>query len=146
MSLFDKLQGNRQQKIDKEKSEGTDFLEKNKKSEGVIALPEGLQYQIIKEGTGAKPEPGATIKAHYKGGLLNGSEFDNSFKRGQPFTARINALIKGWQVILPMMPVGSTWRLWIPSDYGYGDNGAPQAGIPGGALLVFDIELIDIVS
>jgi FKBP-type peptidyl-prolyl cis-trans isomerase FklB len=146
MSLFDRLQGNRQEKIEKEKSEGQAFLETNKSKEGVIALPEGLQYEVLKEGTGPKPAPGANIKAHYKGGLLNGSEFDNSFKRGKPFTARTTALIKGWQIILPMMPVGSTWRLWIPSDYGYGDGGAPQAGIPGGALLVFDIELIEILD
>jgi FKBP-type peptidyl-prolyl cis-trans isomerase FklB len=146
MSLFDKLQGNRLQKLEKEKKEGADFLEKNKAVEGVIVLPEGIQYQILKAGEGVKPAAAATIKAHYKGALINGSEFDNSFKRGKPFTARITALVKGWQIVLPMMPVGSLWRLWIPSDHGYGDDGAPQAGIPGGAVLVFDIELIEIMD
>jgi len=145
MSLFERLQGNRKEKIDQQKAEGAAFLETNKTKEGVIVLPEGLQYEVLKEGQGPQPAPAATIKAHYKGSLLDGKEFDNSFKRGKPFTAGIKALIKGWQIVLPMMPQGSTWRLWIPSDYGYGDNGAPP-DIPGGATLVFDIELIEILS
>jgi FKBP-type peptidyl-prolyl cis-trans isomerase FklB len=145
MGLFDKLQQNRMEKVNKEKEAGKAFLETNGSAEGVQALPNGIQYKILQEGTGDKPYVSDKIKAHYAGRLLNGSEFDNSFKRGQPFEARITQLIKGWQEVLPMMPTGSKWRLWIPSDLGYGDNGAPPS-IPGGAVLEFDIELIQILK
>lgn len=144
MSLFDKLQNSRNEKIQQQKDEGAAFLAENKKNEGVTELPNGIQYQVLKEGTGAKPSPNSNIKAHYRGALLNGKEFDSSFKRNQPFTARLTQLIKGWQDVLPMMPVGSMWRLWIPSDLAYGDRGA-GADIPGGATLVFDIELLEIL-
>lgn len=146
MSLFNKLQGHHLAKVREEKGHGATFLQKNKDAEGIVVLPEGIQYLVLKEGTGPKPAPDAKIKAHYKGSLLNGKEFDNSFKRGQPFEASIKALIKGWQIVLPMMPEGSLWRLWIPSDYAYGDGGVGQAGIPGGAVLVFDIELLQILK
>lgn len=130
-------------KIDKQKQEGQTFLESNKDKEGVVTLPEGLQYLVIKEGTGAQPSVNDTVKAHYKGALLDGKEFDNSFKRGQPFTAPLRSLIKGWQIALPLMKEGSHWRLWIPSDLAYGDRGA-GAAIPGGATLMFEVELISI--
>lgn len=145
MSLFQKLQGNRQEKIDAEKATGASFLAENKSKEGVQELPDGIQYQVLQEGTGEKPALQAKIKAHYIGRLINGNEFDNSFKRGQPFEAPILNLIKGWQTVLPMMPVGSRWRLWIPSDLAYGDNGA-GGSIPGGAVLDFEIELLGIVG
>jgi FKBP-type peptidyl-prolyl cis-trans isomerase FklB len=143
MSLQDKLFGHRQEKINKEKEEGAAFLQKNKSSEGVKELDGGIQYLIVQEGTGPKPAPNATIKAHYAGRLLSGKEFDSSYRRGQPFQARITQLIKGWQVALPLMATGSKWRLWIPSDLAYGDNGV--SGIPGGAVLDFDIELLEII-
>lgn len=145
MSLFDKLQSNRREKLDKEKQEGAEFLAANKSAEGVQELPGGIQYMIVQEGTGPKPQLQSTIKAHYIGRLLNGSEFDSSYRRNQPFTARITALIKGWQQVLPMMPVGSRWRIWVPSDLAYGDNGA-GGSIPGGAVLDFEIELLEIVG
>lgn len=145
MSLFDKLQQSRNEKIQKQKDEGVAFLAENKSKEGVVELPNGIQYQILKEGTGPKPSAGSNIKAHYRGALLDGNEFDSSFKRNQPFTARLTQLIKGWQEVLPLMPVGSLWRLWIPSHLAYGDNGA-GGSIPGGATLVFDIELLEILS
>lgn len=145
MGLFDKLQQNKMEKINKEKEEGKAFLATNSSAEGVQTLPSGIQYKILEEGSGAKPNLNDKIKAHYAGRLLNGKEFDSSFKRNQPFDARITQLIKGWQEVLPMMPVGSKWRLWIPSELGYGDNGAPPS-IPGGAVLEFDIELIDILK
>lgn len=144
MSLFDRLQGARGEKIQKEKDEGAAFMAENKKSEGVTELPNGIQYQVLKEGSGPTPSSNSTIKAHYRGALLNGKEFDSSFKRNQPFTARLTQLIKGWQEVLPMMPVGSMWRLWIPSNLAYGDNGA-GGDIPGGATLLFDIELLEIL-
>ena len=143
MGLFDKLQNARQEKLQKEKDAGAAFMAENKSREGVQELPEGIQYEVLKEGSGAKPSPNSRVKAHYRGALLDGKEFDSSFKRNQPFTAGLTQLIRGWQIALPLMPVGSTWRLRIPSDLAYGDYGT--GGIPGGATLVFDIELLEIV-
>lgn len=132
-------------KIDKQKEEGNAFLQSNKTKEGVTELPEGLQYMVIKEGTGPQPLVTDSVKAHYKGSLLNGKEFDNSFKRGQPFSAPLRSLIKGWQIALPLMKEGSHWRLWIPSELAYGDRGA-GSDIPGGATLIFEVELISIIK
>src|SRR5215204_1904022 len=144
MSLFDRLQNAKGDKLQKEKEEGAAFMAENKTKEGVVELPNGIQYQVLKEAEGPKPSPGSTVKAHYRGALLSGKEFDSSFKRNQPFSAKLTQLIKGWQEVLPLMPVGSTWRLWIPSDLAYGDYGT--GGIPGGATLLFDIELLEILS
>ena len=132
-------------KIEKQKQEGQAFLEENKNKEGVVVLPQGMQYLVIKEGAGPQPAISDTVKAHYKGALLNGKEFDNSFKRGQPFSAPLRSLIQGWQIALPLMKEGSHWRLWIPSNLAYGDRGA-GADIPGGATLMFEVELISIVN
>ena len=145
MSLFDKLQGNRNAKINEEKTSGAAFLADNKKKEGVIELTNGIQYQVLKEGSGEKPNVRDKIKAHYAGRLLNGKEFDSSYKRGTPFVAPILNLIEGWQIVLPMMPLNSKWRLWIPSDLAYGDAGA-GGSIPGGAVLDFEIELLEILK
>src|SRR5687768_1658321 len=98
MSLQDKLFGHRQEKLQKEKEEGAALLQKNKQNPGVVELEGGLQYLVVQEGNGPKPAPNANIKAHYAGRLLNGKEFDSSYRRGQPFQARINQLIKGWQI------------------------------------------------
>jgi FKBP-type peptidyl-prolyl cis-trans isomerase FklB len=143
MSLQDRLRGHRDEKLKAEKEAGTAFMATNKEKEGVTELPNGIQYEVLKEGSGPKPTINSTIKAHYRGCLLDGKEFDSSFKRNQPFTAPLTALIKGWQEVVPLMPEGSTWRLWIPSHLAYGDYGT--GGIPGGATLMFDIELIKIV-
>lgn len=132
-------------KIDKQKQEGQAFMQVNKTKEGVTELPEGIQYTVVREGNGAQPLVTDTVKVHYKGSLLDGKEFDNSFKRGQPFSAPLRSLIKGWQIAVPLMKEGSLWRLWIPSDLAYGDRGA-GADIPGGATLVFELELISIVK
>ena len=132
-------------KIEKQKQEGKDFLEANKAKQGVVELPEGIQYLVIKEGSGPQPLASDTVKAHYKGALLDGKEFDNSFKRGQPFSAPLRSLIKGWQIALPLMKEGSHWRLWIPSELAYGDRGA-GSDIPGGATIMFEVELISIVK
>ena len=144
MSLFEKLQANRKAKIDEEKKAGAAFLAGNKNKEGIVELPGGIQYQVVKEGNGEKPNIKDKIKAHYAGRLLNGQEFDSSYRRNSPFTAPIQNLIQGWQIALPMMHVGSKWRLWIPSDLAYGDNGA-GGSIPGGAVLDFEIELLEII-
>jgi FKBP-type peptidyl-prolyl cis-trans isomerase FklB len=145
MSIQNKLKAFMNGKIEKQKQEGAAFLETNKDKEGIVVLPEGIQYMVLREGTGANPSSSDTIRANYKGSLLDGKEFDNSFKRGQPFTAPLRSLIKGWQIALPKMKEGSHWRLWIPSDLAYGDRGA-GSDIPGGATLVFEVELLNIVK
>ena len=132
-------------KIGAQKEAGKSFLKTNKEVEEVVELPSGIQFLVLKEGTGAQPGASDTVKAHYKGALLNGKEFDSSFKRNQPFTASLRSLIKGWQEVLPLMKEGSHWRIWIPSDLAYGDRGA-GSDIPGGATLMFEVELISIVK
>ena len=131
----------------KSKSEKTDsqFFNKNLENAAVFELPDGLQYQVLIEGSGNKPLISETVKTHYKGFLLSGLEFDNSFVRNEPLTAPINTFIKGWQIALPMMTEGSIWRLWIPSSLGYGKKGAGD-DIPGDATLVFDVQLIEIIK
>ncbi len=143
MSLQEKLRKAAMEKIEKQKEEGRAFLENNKNKEGVKELEGGIQYEVIKEGTGIQPVLSDSITAHYKGALLNGKEFDSSFKRNQPFTARLTQLIKGWQIAIPLMKEGSHWRLWIPSDLAYGDRGAGP-DIPGGATLMFEVELLKV--
>lgn len=133
------------EKIQAQKTAGAAFMAENINKEGIKELPGGIQYEVINEGTGSQPVLRDKVKAHYKGTLLDGKEFDNSFKRGQPFSAPLTALIKGWQIALPEMKEGSHWRLWIPSDLAYGDRGA-GADIPGGATLIFEVELIEIVK
>lgn len=132
-------------KIEAQKKEGEEFLKSNGERVEVVKLPEGIQYQVLKEGTGAHPLITDKIKAHYKGALLNGKEFDSSFKRNQPFSAPLRSLIKGWQIAIPLMREGSHWRLWIPSELAYGDRGA-GADIPGGATLLFEVELLEILK
>jgi FKBP-type peptidyl-prolyl cis-trans isomerase len=131
------------EKADKNKKEGEAFLAANKTKEGVVALPSGLQYKIIKAGTGPKPTAADTVVCNYKGTLLDGKEFDSSYKRGQPATFPVGGVIKGWTEALQLMPVGSTWQLFIPADLAYGDR---QAGpdITPGATLVFEVELVSI--
>jgi FKBP-type peptidyl-prolyl cis-trans isomerase FklB len=139
------MQNYMSQKLSVEKEAGKNFLAANKKRPGVIELPNGLQYEIIKEGTGNKPTATDTVKAHYRGTLIDGKEFDNSYKRGEPLQIPVNGVIAGWTQALEMMPVGSKWKLYIPSDLAYGDRGAGGV-IPGGATLIFDIELLDIIK
>lgn len=132
-------------KIDAQKKAGEAFMQTNKEKPGVVVLPEGLQYEVLKEGSGKQPVISDAIKAHYKGALLDGKEFDSSFKRNQPFSAPLRSLIKGWQIAIPLMKEGSHWRLWIPSDLAYGDRGA-GGDIPGGATLMFEVELLEILK
>jgi len=145
MSLQNKLKEYMNDKLEAQKKAGKEFLEANKNKPGVKELPGGLQYEVVKEGTGRQPVLSNQIKAHYKGALLDGKEFDSSFKRNQPFTAPLTALIKGWQIAIPLMKEGSHWRLWIPSDMAYGDRGA-GSDIPGGATLMFEVELLEIIK
>jgi FKBP-type peptidyl-prolyl cis-trans isomerase FklB len=145
MNIQNKLKEFMEGKINAQKFAGEVFLNANKSKEGVLTLPSGVQYLVLKEGTGRQPLLSDSVKAHYRGALLDGKELDSSFKRNQPFTAPLRSLIKGWQEVLPLMKEGSHWRLWIPSDLAYGDRGA-GADIPGGATLVFEVELISIVK
>ncbi len=145
MTIQKKMQDYMMQKSNVEKEASAKFLEENKKRPGVITLPDGLQYEILTKGTGAIPKATDTVKAHYIGTLADGKEFDNSYKRGEPLTIPVDGVIKGWTEALQMMPVGSKWKLYIPSELGYGDRGA-GGSIPGGAALVFTIELIDILN
>lgn len=121
------------------------FLADNKKKEGVVTLPSGLQYKILKEGTGPKPTADDTVVCDYRGTLIDNTEFDSSYKRGQPATFPVGRVIKGWTEALQLMPVGSKWQLVIPPDLGYGPRGGPQgSGIGPNAPLVFEVELISI--
>jgi FKBP-type peptidyl-prolyl cis-trans isomerase len=130
---------------DANKKEGQDFLAANKTKEGVVTLPSGLQYKILTEGTGSKPTATDSVSCNYRGTLINGKEFDSSYKRGQPTTFPVNGVIKGWTEALQLMPVGSKWELFIPPDLAYGDRGnGPDIG--PSATLVFEVELVSIVS
>ncbi len=145
MTIQQKLQEYMSQKNNREKEAGMKFLEENKKRAGVTTLPSGLQYEIIKQGDGPIPKSTDTVKANYKGTLIDGKEFDNSYTRGEPITIPVTGVIQGWVQALQLMPVGSKWKLYIPSDLAYGDRGAGGA-IPGGAALIFEIELLEIVN
>ena len=129
--------------MDLNKKAGTEFLEANKAKEGVVTLPSGLQYKILTEGTGPKPTAADTVSCNYRGTLLDGTEFDSSYKRGQPVSFPVTGVIKGWTEALQLMPMGSKWELFIPSDLGYGDGGRPPAIGPG-ATLIFEVELLSI--
>ena len=129
--------------VEKNKEDGKKFLEENKTKPGVITTPSGLEYQVIKEGNGPKPGPGDQVQVHYHGTLLNGTVFDSSVERNQPIVHPANGFIQGWNEALSMMPTGSKWKLWIPSDLAYGDAGAGQS-IPPGATLIFEVELLKV--
>jgi len=125
------------------RKEGTEFLAANKAKEGIVTLPSGLQYRILTAGAGPKPAATDTVSCNYRGTLTNGTEFDSSYKRGQPASFPVNGVIKGWTEALQLMPVGSKWQLFIPSELGYGDRGA-GADIGPGATLIFEVELLSI--
>ncbi|HYW38988.1 MAG TPA: FKBP-type peptidyl-prolyl cis-trans isomerase [Terriglobales bacterium] len=125
------------------KTEGEAFLAANKSKDGVVTLPSGLQYKILSAGTGPKPTATDSVKCNYRGTLINGTEFDSSYKRGQPATFGVNQVIKGWTEALQLMPVGSKWQLFIPSSLAYAERGA-GADIGPNATLIFEVELLSI--
>jgi FKBP-type peptidyl-prolyl cis-trans isomerase FklB len=127
------------------KQAGEEFLTINKNRAGVVTLPSGLQYQVLKKGTGAKPTASDKVKCHYHGTLINGTVFDSSVQRGEPAVFGVSQVIPGWVEALQKMEVGSKWRLFIPSDLAYGTNGAGDVIEPNSAL-IFDVELLDIVK
>jgi FKBP-type peptidyl-prolyl cis-trans isomerase FklB len=124
------------------KKAGMEFLAANKNKEGVVTLESGLQYKVLTEGKGKQPGPSDVVKVHYTGSLINGTVFDSSIDRGQPVTFPVNGVIAGWTEALQLMPIGSKWQLFIPSDLAYGPNGNRSIG-PNETLL-FDVELLDI--
>jgi FKBP-type peptidyl-prolyl cis-trans isomerase FklB len=128
---------------EKNKKDGEAFLAENKKKEGVKTVSSGLQYKVIKEGTGKVPKATDTVTVNYRGTLIDGTEFDSSYKRGQPATFPVNGVIKGWTEALQLMKTGSKWQLFVPSDLAYGDRGAgPQIG--PNSVLIFEVELLSI--
>ena len=133
-----------QEMTEKNREIGEKFLVENKKRAGVITLPSGLQYEVITEGKGAKPKATDRVKCHYEGQLINGQVFDSSVKRGEPAVFGVNQVIPGWEEALQLMPVGSKWKLYIPSDLAYGEKGAGEAIAPN-STLIFEVELLDIV-
>jgi FKBP-type peptidyl-prolyl cis-trans isomerase FklB len=125
------------------KKEGEAFLAANKSKEGVVTLPSGLQYKILTPGTGPKPTATDSVVCNYRGTLINGTEFDSSYKRGQPATFPVTGVIKGWTEALQLMPVGSKWQLFIPSDLAYGER-SPSPDIGPDSTLIFEVELLSI--
>jgi len=128
---------------EKNKKEGEAFLAENKKKEGVKTLPSGLQYKVIKEGTGKKPKITDTVTTHYRGNLIDGIEFDSSYRRGKPASFPVNGVIPGWTEALQLMGEGAKWQLFIPPNLAYGERGAGR-DIGPDATLIFEIELISI--
>ena len=129
---------------DKNAKDGAEFLAENAKKPGVVTLPSGLQYKIITPGKGKKPTAKSVVTTNYTGRLIDGTEFDSSFRHGQPATFPIDHVIKGWTEALQLMNVGSKWELTIPSDLAYGPQGAGNGAIPPNATLVFEIALLSV--
>lgn len=138
-------QGEAKANGEKAKTEGAKFLEENKKRKEVTTTASGLQYEVLKKGDGPKPAATDQVQVHYKGTLINGKEFDSSYKRGEPATFQVQGVIKGWVEALQLMPVGSKWKLVIPSDIAYGERGA-GADIGPNETLIFEVELLGIVK
>lgn len=139
-------QEKRQQQAAVNKKKAREFLAANKQKMGVQELESGLQYKVLKEGSGKSPGQNATVKAHYRGTLIDGTVFDSSHKRDKPATLPINRVIKGWQEALPKMKVGGKWKLFVPPELAYGENPRPGSPIEPNELLIFEIELLDIVK
>ncbi len=142
------MQGKRQEKMkvqgEKNKNEGTAFLAENMKKEGVKTLPSGLQYKVLNEGNGKSPSATDTVTVQYVGRLVDGTEFDSSYKRGQAATFALNGVIKGWTEALQLMKEGSKWQLFLPSALAYGETGTVGGPIGPNAALIFDVELVSI--
>ncbi|RPD39374.1 FKBP-type peptidyl-prolyl cis-trans isomerase [Chitinophaga barathri] len=143
MGIADKLFQMKNEKAAANLKAGQDFLEANKEKPGVTALPSGLQYEVITEGTGPKPSATSKVTCHYHGTLIDGTVFDSSVKRGQPATFPLNRVIKGWTEGLQLMPEGSKWRFFIPADLGYGEQQV-SAQIGPNSALIFEVELLGI--
>ena len=133
-----------QEQAAKAKEEGARFLAENAKKEGVVTLPSGLQYQVLREGNGKKPKATDQVRCHYEGTLINGTVFDSSYKRGEPAVFGLNQVISGWTEGVQLMQEGAKYRFFIPYNLAYGERGAGQQ-IPPFAALIFDVELIEVM-
>jgi FKBP-type peptidyl-prolyl cis-trans isomerase FklB len=143
MATFEKDMEQKQKEAgDKNKTEGVKFLEENKKKEGVKTTASGLQYKVVKDGSGAQPKATDTVTVNYRGTLINGTEFDSSYKRGQPATFPVNGVIKGWTEALQLMKVGSKYQLFIPSALAYGERSV-SPDLAANSTLIFEVELLD---
>lgn len=141
------LMAEQMSKVRKNAEEGQKFLAENAKKEGVKTTASGLQYQVISEGTGAKPKAGDAVKVKYKGTLLDGTVFDSTEKNGgEPATLPLDGVIKGWSEGVQLMPVGSKYKFWIPAELGYGEQVPPGAPFPPNATLIFEVELVEILK
>jgi UDP-GlcNAc:undecaprenyl-phosphate/decaprenyl-phosphate GlcNAc-1-phosphate transferase len=141
--LANKQAQGKQSAAEENKKAGETFLAENKKKDGVVTLPSGLQYKILKAGTGKKPTASDTVECHYRGTLIDGTEFDSSYRRGQPASFPVAGVIAGWTEALKLMPVGSKWQLFVPSELAYKERGA-GADIGPNATLIFEVELLGI--
>ncbi|WP_407295090.1 FKBP-type peptidyl-prolyl cis-trans isomerase [Stutzerimonas zhaodongensis] len=137
------MQAEAQRKAEAAAGEGKAFLAKNAEREGVTTLPSGLQYEVLKAGEGAKPGAEDHVRTHYHGTLVDGTVFDSSYQRGQPAEFPVGGVIAGWTEALQLMPAGSKWRLYVPSELAYGAQGV--GSIPPHSVLVFDVELLDVL-
>ncbi|MFN3874508.1 MAG: FKBP-type peptidyl-prolyl cis-trans isomerase [Flavobacteriales bacterium] len=146
MKLQEERMKEEQAKGEENRLAGERFLAENGKRKEVVTTSSGLQYEVIKMGSGAKPTANDQVKVHYTGTLIDGTEFDSSVRRGEPIVFPVGGVIRGWVEALQMMPVGSKWKLYIPSELGYGAQGAPGGKIPANSTLIFDVELLDIVK
>ncbi|WP_199609200.1 FKBP-type peptidyl-prolyl cis-trans isomerase [Flocculibacter collagenilyticus] len=143
--ISSKIQAERAKASEHLKVEGAEFLAENAKKDGVTVTESGLQYEVLTEGTGEKPTAESTVRTHYHGTFIDGKVFDSSYDRGQPAEFPVGGVIKGWTEALQMMPVGSKWRLAIPYELAYGEQGS-QGAIPPFSTLVFDVELLEITG
>ncbi|KAF1689110.1 FKBP-type peptidyl-prolyl cis-trans isomerase [Pseudoxanthomonas taiwanensis] len=143
-TLQDFMTRKRQAEAERNRAEGEAFLAENRKQKGVITTASGLQYMVLREGSGPRPAPTDTVRVNYEGRLLDGTVFDSSYQRGQPAEFPLTAVIAGWTEGVALMPVGAKYRFWIPSDLAYGANGAPGGKIGPNATLTFDVELLGI--
>lgn len=144
MKLQEGMMKKQQETAEKNKTDGAAFLEKNKSAAGVKTTASGLQYIVVEEGKGKSPGPNDTVKAHYKGTLTDGTQFDSSYDRGQPAEFPVGGVIKGWTEALQMMKTGGKMKLFIPPELGYGPAARP--GIPANSVLVFDVELVEVMA
>jgi len=129
---------------DENQAKAEEFLTGNMSKTGIVALPSGIQYRIIEEGDGARPNMDSSVKVHYRGSKINGHEFDSSFARGVPEEFTVNTVLKGWQEVLPLMKTGSTWQIFVPPELAFGPRGNPPVG-PNEAL-IFDLKLVEIIE
>lgn len=143
--VTDKVIAQRKELGEKAKKEGEAFLAANKTKDGVKTLPDGLQYKVLADGTGPQPKPTDKVTVNYRGTLIDGTEFDSSYKRGEPATFGVKEVIPGWTEVLPLMKAGAKWQIFVPAPLAYGEQGAGR-DIPPNATLLFEIELLGVKS